>query len=693
MEYWETKMGSQLYSQRDVRRLMAALGVFVVVPCVLLVFLAWQSVRVLHEVARTQRRETCRRDLQDVGRAVHRSLDELLARASEPLHARSPCEPSFWIDVGRLLEAEKGIRSVLALDSAGHLVFPGSGNISADDEPRLSALHPAHAALQEARRAHWIDDDPARALERYRQVATEPRTPAAVRLGVWAEMARCEQRRGDVPAALDDYDRMLEAAREISPPALALLRAAELAKQAGDDDRARRWKLAVLDVCERRGAEMDFDELALAVDRLRGLWTEIPGAVAERLESVNRLVAARAAREAFVRTHGAGPFPFRSRGGLNDFEPAALPSSPAAISRLLVDARAPLPDGSWLAFEIDWDEFRVGALEPALRAWVARCGGRAEAVATPPPGSAAESDGRMIEPLPAPLDFWSIDCRAAPASMWATLAASQSKTRAAILGIAVALALLGLVLPFSYMRRSLRLAGLQADVMDRISHELKTPIASLSVLADTLARRGGEADPATDRQLRTLLRDEVRRLVRLSDRLLDFARQRAGAPPPLEREPIRLEEWLADIVRRLPAETGVEAGRLALDVQPGTYAGEFDREALGEIARNLVENAVKYGESPAEVKISLRREGGDAVLAVADRGWGMDARTLRHLFTPYFRADNRLAARVPGLGLGLVIVQGLVRAHGGSISARSAPGQGSTFEIRLPLAPDSGGRP
>ena len=188
------------------------------------------------------------------------------------------------------------------------------------------------------------------------------------------------------------------------------------------------------------------------------------------------------------------------------------------------------------------------------------------------------------------------------------------------------------------------------------------------------------------------MRDEVRRLVRLSNRLLDFSRQRAGTVR-LDREPGQLAEMLAAIVRSLPAETGLEAGRLAFDVQPADYAGEFDREALGEIARNLVENAVKYGEGPVAVRISLRRAGRSAVLAVADNGRGMDAHTLRRLFTPYFRADNRLAARVPGLGLGLSIVRGLVRAHGGSISVRSAPGQGSTFEIRLPLSLDSGGCP
>lgn len=685
-------MGTQLYSQRDIRRLMAALCVFVVVPCALLVFLAWQSVHSLHEIARTQRREACRHEVQDLGQQVQARLDDWLARAGEPLRAGPPAQPAFWIEAARRLEADEGFRTVLALDPAGRLVPPCSGNIPVDDAPRLSSLHPAHAALREARRAHRAAGDDARALASYRQVVDEPRTPAAVRLGVWAEMARCEERRGDVPAAVNDYDRMVDEARGNPPSALALLRAVELARQAGDAERARRWSLALIQACERRGLEMDLDELEIVVDRLPASGGELPDELSGPWERVVLLAQARAAREAFVRAHGPGPFPFHSGGGTRGFVAAALPAPVGTL--LLVDARAALPDGAWLAFEVDLAGLRAGVLEPALREWVAGCGGSAQWVATPPPESvsAADSGDRLVHPLPAPLDFWSLDYRAAPASMWATLAASQTKTRVAILGGAATLALLGLVVPFSYMRRSLRLAGLQADVMDRISHELKTPVTALSVLADTLARRKEPVDPAADRQLRTLLRDEVRRLVRLSDRLLDFARQRAGTVR-LDREPVRLDELLAEIVPRLPGETDLPAGRLAFDVQPGNYAGAFDRDAIGEIARNLVENAVKYCDGPAEVRMSLCHAGRAAVLAVADNGRGMDARTLRRLFTPYFRADSSLAARVPGLGLGLAIVQGLVRAHGGSISVRSVPGRGSTFEIRLPLSAESGGRP
>ena len=98
-------MGTQLYSRRDVRRLMAALGVFVVVPCALLVFLAWQSVHSLHEIARAQRRESCRHELADLALKVQDRLDDWLAQVGEPLRAGPPSDPAFWIAAARQLEA------------------------------------------------------------------------------------------------------------------------------------------------------------------------------------------------------------------------------------------------------------------------------------------------------------------------------------------------------------------------------------------------------------------------------------------------------------------------------------------------------------------------------------------------------------------------------------------------------------
>ena len=684
-------MSRQLYSRRDVRRLLAALVLFIAGPCALLGFLAWQSIRSLHEAAVVQRREALRHDLQDAGRELHAGLEAWLAQLAEPLRGLDPARPAFWDAARRQQDAAPGLRAILVLDAAGRVVFPPSGRTGGDEWPRLSVLHPAAAALAEARQAQWVANDPARAIEFYRAVLNEPRTPEAVRLAAGAEMAWCQQRRGDAGAALETYDRMEAAARTGAPSVWARLRALELAQAAGDEDRARRWRQLLLEGCLHAGLDLDPDVLQAVVARIPRPAGTAAGALPESEEALLRLAAARAAAAEFIRTHGPGPFPFSAGPGSRNFAVAALTPVRAA-DLLLVDVRAALTNGAWLAFAVDLAAWQQRVAAPRLRALSRRWGGPAEwRSAEPPAGSGpVAAETRLVEFLPVPLQGWALEYREPPASLWKTLAGAPSKGRAAIIGLAVLLALAGLLALFFQMQRSLRLAGLQVDVLDRIAHELRTPITSLSVLGDTLERHADGRDPAADRRIRTLVREEIQRLARFSDRLLDFSGRRSG-PVGLRREPGRLDELLADLARRLPDETGVQPERLALTLAPGDYAGTFDRDALEGILRNLVENAVKYSEAPAEVRLALRREDAEAVLTVADRGRGMDARTRRRLFTPYFRGDASLSARVPGLGLGLAIVRGLIRAHGGTIAVQSAPGQGTTFTLRLPLDPRPGG--
>ncbi len=676
-------MGTNFYSRREVRRLLAALGLFVAVPCLLLVFLAWQSVQILHAAAQTQLREVRRRELQEVGVAVHDRLRDLLARAEAALGRSAPSEMSFWRDVRQWMAAEPAVRAVVVLDADGHVAWPVRREWS-EDSPRLSALHPAHPALEAARRAHWIDKDYPRARDHYRQVLTEPRLPPSVRLAVWAEVAACARRQGDWPGALEAGRRLLAEIPEVVPSPLAWLRAVELAVESGDDALARNWAQALLEDAARRGLDHDVRELEVMAQRLRLAWPAMPTELAEPLAQMEQATAARAAAEAFVRAHGNGPFrPGWVAAGKESIVAARTPPA-----HFLAIASASRPTGFQLALDLDWDLWRTAALEPALRGFIARHGGQITTIPAPAMPAAA----RLIQRLPAPLDVWAIAYRAEPVSTWAMLAATRSKTRAALLGLAIGLALLGLLVPWLYLRRSLRLAGLQADVMDRISHELKTPIASLAVLADQLRQRDPLREPATDREVRRLIHVEVQSLLRLNNRLLDYARQRIG-PVPLVREPARLDELLAEIVAGLPGKTGLAPGRLECEMQAADYSGAFDREALGEILRNLVENAVKYAEGPARVRLALRRVGAEAVLEVADNGPGMAARVQRRLFTPYYRADSSLAARVPGLGLGLAIVKGLVAAHGGRIAVRSASPGGTAFSIHFPLGPAAGGSP
>jgi len=692
---------TQLYLKHDVQWFVLALVIFIAAPCALLVFLAYQSVRSMGESVVRQHRETCRLELREVGNVVHERLDSLLKSSSEGLKSLTPAQPAFWDEAIAHLSSDGIFRTPLILDSDGNLVVPPPSVELLQGQPRLSDMHPARSALIAARQAHWVEADYSRAIALYQQVLHSQYVPPPVRAAVWAEMAQSEQQRGNLMAALDDYQHMLgesegdQIPMNVNPPPLfAMLRAAEVSQQSGLPDQVQRWTCMLLDTCEGHWLNLDSEQLSLVTGRLTALFPEVtPTEIGHRLSRLEQLDRLRSAMTAFTRDHGVGPFHLR----LLDTHPnpehlASLwrsPEQPPALdqSYMLVYMGAPLTDGHWLAFDIDLTELRRKVLEPALAELMQTRGGRAELIRTPSHIPPEIVDADSLDPinfqLPAPLEFWTVRYNIESSPTLHALAASQSRFQLALLILAVTFVTVGLVVTFFQINRSVRLAQLQADVIDRVGHEFKTPIAAMAVLTSTLTR-DGDADPTTQEQVAKLLYDETQSLVRLSDRLLGYAHLRSGAPR-LHLAEHQLDNIVAEVVRLFPVEAGVESSCLTLEIEPADYHGLFDRAAIEEIGRNILDNAVKYCEGPPHVRIRLRRVNNECVFEVSDNGWGMDERTQRQIFKPYFRANTRLDAKVPGIGLGLTIVRSLVRAHGGTITVHSALTHGSTFEVRLPL--------
>lgn len=699
----------QFYLRRDVQRLMLALVVFIAVPYAVLIIMARRSIHAMDESVVREHRQACVRDLQAIGASAHRRLDSSLDSATEELRTLSPSQPEFWNGALARLSAEKMIKTPFVLAPDGKLLIPHPKLEPLSDLPELSAVHPIRPALIAARRAHWIEADYASAVKFYHQVAaSEHDIPLFVRISAFSEMAQCEQLLGNRDAALRDYDQMLDEiekdtgpASASPPPVFTYLQAAEVSREAGLPDHMKRWTGVLLDSCEKRWLDVGADELAFVVRRLKELLPEgEPGEISRRLKRIEELSRLRSAMAAFTRNYGTGPFQLRPLPARHDFEqatPSGLSSaqpSLAGTTCLLVDIRRPLPDGNSLAFEIDPAELQDKVLEPALHQLTQSRGGRTELITTSSHGSSnlerSDNSDLISFQLPAPLEFWTVRYHIEPSPLLHALAASQSRYQMTLLGSAVVLIVVGLIVIVLQMNRSMRLARLQADVMDRISHALKTPISTVSVLASTLAQEP-EVDTATRRRVVGLLSDEAQKLARLSERLLSFVQQRSGEPK-LNLTETQLDRVLAEPVRLFPVEAGIDASRLSLEIEPSDYRGLFDREAVEEIVRNLLDNAVKYCEGPPQVRVTLRRANGEAVLSVTDNGCGMDPCTQRRIFDPYFRADTTLAAHAPGIGLGLTIVNGFVRAHGGTISVRSVPNQGSTFEVHLPLNKGGGQR-
>jgi len=216
------------------------------------------------------------------------------------------------------------------------------------------------------------------------------------------------------------------------------------------------------------------------------------------------------------------------------------------------------------------------------------------------------------------------------------------------------------------------------------SHELKTPLTVLHGELETVLRDPGLAEPRREHLLSQL--DEVRRLAKIVDGLTLLTKADAGQVA-LAREPVRLDELVRDAhadAQILAAPGGVRV-ELA-DCEKVTIRG--DRHRLRQLLLNLTDNAIKYNQPGGTVTFSVRLEGGQAGLEIANTGPGIPSELLPHVFERFFRGDASHNSAVDGCGLGLSIVQWIVNAHGGTVRLDSEPGKLTTVRVRLPVVSD-----
>ena len=222
------------------------------------------------------------------------------------------------------------------------------------------------------------------------------------------------------------------------------------------------------------------------------------------------------------------------------------------------------------------------------------------------------------------------------------------------------------------------------------SHELKTPLAAIRLLTDSILQTEN-IDPATTREFVADIGQEAERLSRISEDLLRLTRLDSGVlPPPSE---VDVGPVLEQVLRMM--ELVAEARQVALhceEMEPCSVMAT--RDELHQVIYNLVDNAVKYSHDGGQVWVSLRREEDCwAVLTVADNGVGIPEEDLPRIFRRFYRVDKARSRAAGGTGLGLSIVQDTVKNRGGSVEAANRPGGGAVFTVRWPLAAEKGGRP
>jgi len=228
-----------------------------------------------------------------------------------------------------------------------------------------------------------------------------------------------------------------------------------------------------------------------------------------------------------------------------------------------------------------------------------------------------------------------------------------------------------------------RLATLDAErraFLASVSHELRTPVTNVLVTLEAL-ESGAQAEPELRERLLLSTKDELLRLNKLIEELLELGRLDAGVVA-LQREAVSLAALAERAVRAMQARAEAVGVRLRSDVGHVTVAA--DPERMCQVLLNVLENAVKYSRPLSVITLASRAEEECGVLEIHDEGPGIDAEDLPRVFDHFFVADPSRSGA--GTGLGLAIARRIVDAHGGSISAHSAPGRGTTITIRLPRA-------
>ena len=255
--------------------------------------------------------------------------------------------------------------------------------------------------------------------------------------------------------------------------------------------------------------------------------------------------------------------------------------------------------------------------------------------------------------------------------------------------VAFAVVVAVLVLFAVFLSREVLEARRQVTFIDSVTHELKSPLASLRMALETLGR--DELDEAQRERLRQMALRDVERLSSFIDDVLQASRVVDGELLAERLEEVGLRQLCRKAIDQVLRRRGIDERVVRLDV-PESLRLRTDAAALQVVLRNLIDNAVKYSEGrPEDVTVRAGREKDRVWLEVTDRGIGFEPRLRRRIFERFYRADSELVRARHGTGLGLFVVAGIVRRLGGRIEARSeGPGRGATFRVELPARTDRG---
>jgi signal transduction histidine kinase len=255
-------------------------------------------------------------------------------------------------------------------------------------------------------------------------------------------------------------------------------------------------------------------------------------------------------------------------------------------------------------------------------------------------------------------------------SLWVSLAA-------------LTLLAIGAWLAFRGLKKEAETTKLRSALIANVSHELRTPLSMIRLGAETL-KRGAKLKEKERQDLEDQILREVLHLSHLVENVLDVARIQHNSTKALAITPVHPRELITTLVNSYQAWIESKGFAIAVRMDDDVELQMWDRESVSRALLNLIDNAIKYSSEEKRIEVVLRKTDDHVVLEVRDRGIGIEAADLGHIFDPYYRAQFTDTQTRRGAGLGLTLVQQIVYAHGGRVEVESKPGVGSTFRMLFP---------